>query len=86
MTDIDDLIARHAVGRFDDDTTLAAAGIGSLTILRMAVEAAPDDGTEIDASRLADVHTVGNLRVWLRDLLRPDPVPTPATSNGKEIS
>ncbi|WP_433374786.1 hypothetical protein [Streptosporangium sp. CA-115845] len=65
---IDDVIARHAVGTFDEATPLVHAGIESLSILRIISEAVPDPATEIDLARLVDVHTIGDLRGWLREM------------------
>ncbi|MCM6773979.1 phosphopantetheine-binding protein [Nocardia sp. CDC159] len=66
--DLDVAIARHATAEFDDSTSLADAGLESLSLIRLAVEAATDEDAEIDATRLVDIHTIGDLKVWLREL------------------
>jgi hypothetical protein len=63
--DLDSTIARYATVSFDDSTPLLEAGLESLSLLRLAVEVAADDDTEIDATRLVDVQTVGDLKAWL---------------------
>ncbi len=68
---LDAVIARHTSFPFDDSTALPAAGIESLTILRLAVQVADDD-TEIDASALAGLRTVGDLKRWLAALIPGD--------------
>jgi hypothetical protein len=65
---IDEVIARHALGAFDQETLLVHAGIESLSILRIITEAVPDPATEIDLARLVDVHTIGDLRSWLAEM------------------
>jgi hypothetical protein len=65
---LDVVIGRFAVFAFDDSTPLAAAGIESLTMLRLAVEVAADEDAEIDASGLAGLRTVGDLKRWLGTL------------------
>jgi hypothetical protein len=67
-TELDAVIARYATFAFDDSTLLLDAGLESLALLRLAVEVAPDDDAEIDATRLVDVQTIGDLKGWLRDL------------------
>jgi phosphopantetheine binding protein len=66
--DLDTVIARYATFVFDDTTLLLDAGIESLSLLRLAVDVAEDDEAEIDASRLVDLHTIADLKAWLRDL------------------
>jgi acyl carrier protein len=66
---LDVVISRFAAFAFDDRTSLAAAGIESLTILRLAVEVAAADDAEIDASGLAGLRTVGDLKQWLGALV-----------------
>jgi len=68
MSDLDSVIARYASTDFDDSTPLLEAGLESLALLRLAVEVATDDDAEIDATRLVDLRTVGDLKGWLRDL------------------
>ncbi|GAA3266023.1 MULTISPECIES: acyl carrier protein [Dactylosporangium] len=72
--DLDPMIARYATVAFDDSTPLLEAGLESLSLLRLAVEVATDENAEIDASRLVDVRTVGDLKVWLRELVEPEVV------------
>lgn len=66
--DLDTLIARHATAAFDDSTPLLDAGLDSLSLIRLAVETTADEDAEIDATRLVDVTTIGDLKAWLRDL------------------
>lgn len=66
--DLDATIARYATFTFDDSTPLLDAGLESLALLRLAVDVASDDDAEIDASRLVDLHTVGDLKGWLTDI------------------
>jgi aryl carrier-like protein len=66
--DLDSTIAKYATAAFDDSTTLLDAGLESLSLLRLAVEVATDDDAEIDATRLVDVQTVGDLKGWLSSL------------------
>jgi len=68
ILDLDVAIARHATAEFDDSTLLADAGLESLSLIRLAVETATDEDAEIDATRLVDIHTIGDLKVWLREL------------------
>lgn len=49
-------------------TLLPEAGVDSLSLLRLAVEFAVANDTEIDATRLAEIHTIADLKGWLRDL------------------
>lgn len=67
--DLDAAIARHATAGFDDSTPLLAAGLESLALLRLAAEIATDDDAEIDAARLVELRTVGELKHWLADLV-----------------
>ncbi len=69
--DVDEVIARYAVGRVTDGTSLVHAGLDSLAVLRIVVAYA-DPGQEIAATRLPSVRTVGDLKAWLADLT---PVP-----------
>lgn len=69
MLDLDATIARYATFSFDDSTPLLDAGLESLALLRLAVEVAVDDDAEIDATRLVDLHTVGDLKNWLSDMI-----------------
>ncbi|MDT0528307.1 phosphopantetheine-binding protein [Micromonospora sp. DSM 115977] len=66
--DLDTTIAKYASVAFDDSTPLLEAGLESLSLLRLAVELADDDDAEIDATRLVDLRTVGDLKQWLREL------------------
>jgi hypothetical protein len=67
--DLDTTIAKYASVTFDDSTPLLEAGLESLSLLRLAVEvAADDDDAEIDATRLVDLRTVGDLKRWLGEL------------------
>jgi acyl carrier protein len=66
--DLDSTIAKYATVSFDDSTTLLDAGLESLSLLRLAVEVATDDDAEIDATRLVNVQTVGDLKAWLSSL------------------
>ena len=66
--ELDTMIAEHATGAFSDSTPLLAAGLESLSILRLVVAMAKDDGTEIDATRLAQLRVVGDLKLWLTEL------------------
>ena len=65
MVDLDAAIARYSAFTFDDSTTLLAAGLESLSLLRLAVDVAADDTAEIDAAGLADMRTIGELKRWL---------------------
>lgn len=65
MLDLDAMIGRHASGAFTDATPLREAGIDSSALLRLAVAAAGDGDAEIDASRLVDMRTIGDLKRWL---------------------
>jgi aryl carrier-like protein len=69
MVDLDATIARYATFPFDDSTALLDAGLESLALLRLAVDVAADDDAELDATRLVDLHTVADLKGWLRDLI-----------------
>ncbi|BCJ67431.1 acyl carrier protein [Polymorphospora rubra] len=68
LLDLDTTIAKYASVAFDDSTPLLEAGLESLSLLRLAVEVATDDDAEIDATRLVDLRTVGDLKGWLREL------------------
>ncbi|WP_326809737.1 hypothetical protein OIE62_40520 [Streptomyces scopuliridis] len=70
--DLDSAIAQYATADFDDSTLIQEAGLESLSLLRLAVEVAADEDTEIDAAGLVDVRTVGDLKVWLTGLVRND--------------
>ena len=78
LHDFDARIARYATGSFDDSTPLAQAGIDSLALLRLAVESAAANGTEIDAGRLVTLRTVGDVKSWLRELAE---APAPEASS-----
>lgn len=62
------MIAEHATGAFDDSTPLPAAGLESLSLLRLVVAVAADDDAEIDATRLAQLRVIGDLKAWLTEL------------------
>ena len=66
--DLDTVIDRYAAEAFDDETSLIEAGLVSLSIFRIITDVVIDDDVEIDASRLADVRTIGDLKNWLREL------------------
>ncbi|PZG02536.1 phosphopantetheine-binding protein [Micromonospora deserti] len=66
--DLDEMIAKYASVGFTDATPLLEAGLESLSLLRLAVETAADDDAEIDATRLVDLRTVGDLKQWLSEL------------------
>jgi Phosphopantetheine attachment site len=66
--DLDAMIAEHATGAFDDSTPLPAAGLESLSLLRLVVAAAADQDGEIDAARLAQLRVVADLKAWLTEL------------------
>ena len=66
--DLDKMIAEHATAAFEDSTPLLVAGLESLSILRLVVAAAADDGAEIDGGRLAGLRVVGDLKLWLTEL------------------
>ncbi|MGW4162042.1 phosphopantetheine-binding protein [Streptomyces sp. NPDC004788] len=66
--DFDAIITKYATFAFDDSTPLQDAGLESLSLIRLAVEVAADDDAEIDATRLADLRTIGDLKAWLRDV------------------
>lgn len=68
LPDLDTAIARYATADFDDSTSLLDAGLESLSVLRLAVETATDESAEIDATRLVEIHTVGDLKAWLLSL------------------
>ncbi|CAM3749804.1 acyl carrier protein [Kibdelosporangium persicum] len=68
MSDLDTRIANHAHGPIDDTTTLREAGLDSLALVRLAVEVAADEDTEIDAARMAGLRTVGDLKSWLSEM------------------
>jgi acyl carrier protein len=69
LLDLDATIARYATFAFDDTTPLLDAGLESLALLRLAVDVATDEDAEIDATRLADLRTVADLKHWLADLM-----------------
>jgi acyl carrier protein len=66
--DLDTVIARYAVGRVTDASSLAQVGLDSLAVLRIVVESVTDPEIEIAPSRLADVLTVADLKRWLGEL------------------
>lgn len=69
--DLDTAIAKYATASFDDSAVLLDVGLESLSLLRLAVEVATDDDVEIDATRLVDLRTVGELKQWLAELAMP---------------
>lgn len=68
MVNLDVVIGRYALFPFEDSTPLPVVGIDSMTMLRLAVEVAAADA-EIDASGLAGLRTVGDLKRWLGALI-----------------
>ncbi|KAA2255371.1 acyl carrier protein [Solihabitans fulvus] len=66
--DLDSAIAKYATASFTDSTPLLEAGLESLSLLRLAIEAATDDDAEIDATRMAGLCTIGDLKDWLRSM------------------
>lgn len=66
-SDLEAVIAKYATEGFTDATPLLEVGLDSLALLRLAVEVADGDA-EIDATRLVDVRTVGDLKAWLTGL------------------
>jgi hypothetical protein len=80
--DLDAAIARHTTGAFDDTTPLPAAGLESLSLLRLAVEVAASDDAEIDATALVELRTVGDLKLWLAELAAGDAAATGAARTG----
>jgi hypothetical protein len=77
--DLDAVIARYSPFAFDESTPLPAAGIESLAMLRLAVEVAANGEMEIDASALAGLRTVGDLKRWLSALASGTRASTPAS-------
>jgi acyl carrier protein len=67
--DLDSAIGKYATAAFDDSTPLLDAGLESLSLLRLAVEVASDDDAEIDATRMVDLRTVGDLKAWLASMI-----------------
>lgn len=63
--DLDLTIARYATHSFTDATLLLDAGIPSLSLMRLVVDALPNGDTEIDVTSLVDLRTVGDLKSWL---------------------
>ncbi|MBM0274285.1 phosphopantetheine-binding protein [Micromonospora tarensis] len=68
LADFDAAIATYAIGSFDDTTLLPEAGIDSLSLLRLAVRFAGTEDAEIDAARLVEIRSVGDLKAWLHQL------------------
>jgi hypothetical protein len=66
-TDIDRAIAQYVVGRCDDATPLAEAGLESLSVLRIIAEVIHDPEAELDAERLVELRTIADLKAWLRE-------------------
>lgn len=69
--DLDSMIAQYATEDFGDSTSIQEAGLDSLSLLRLAVDAASADA-EIDAAGLVGVRTVADLKVWLTRLVAND--------------
>jgi len=67
-SDLDATIATYATDGFTDATPLLEAGIDSLSLIRLAVEVVTDGDAEIDATRLVNLRTIGDLKAWLMDL------------------
>ncbi|MCX4390113.1 phosphopantetheine-binding protein [Micromonospora peucetia] len=65
------MIAQYATEDFGDSTSIQEAGLDSLSLLRLAVDAASADA-EIDAAGLVGVRTVADLKVWLTRLVAND--------------
>jgi hypothetical protein len=68
MTAFDGVIARYAVGEFDDTTPLRAVGLESLSVLRIVADLLTDPEAQVWPERLATVWTVGDLKAWLGEL------------------
>ncbi len=68
VSDLDATIAKYATEGFTDETPLLEAGIESLSLLRLAVDVVAEGDAEIDATRLVDLRTIGDLKAWLTDL------------------
>jgi aryl carrier-like protein len=66
--DLDNAIAQYATTTFDDSTPLQDAGLESLSLLRLAAQLAVDDELEIDATRLVELKTIGDLKGWLAEI------------------
>jgi aryl carrier-like protein len=66
VPDLDSAIGRYAAVSYTDATPLVAAGLDSLTLLRLAADVANDDDSEIDAGGLVRLRTVADLKAWLR--------------------
>jgi len=66
--DVDALISSYATVGFTGSTRLLDAGVESLSLLRLAVEAMPDGDVEIDVIGLTELRTIEDLRAWLADL------------------
>jgi len=74
--DLDAAIGRYAAVSYTDSTPLVAAGLDSLTLLRLAADVAVDDDSEIDAGGLVRLRTVADLKTWLHGIAtagRPEP-------------
>ncbi|NIL64874.1 acyl carrier protein [Salinispora arenicola] len=56
------------VGGLDDSTPLLEAGLESAVAAATRRRRANDDDAEIDATRLVDLRTVGDLKQWLHEL------------------
>ena len=66
----DQLIGTHSMGEFTDASRLTDIGLVSLSVYRIIAALEPEPGVEIDAERLAHVHTVGELKRFLDELTR----------------
>lgn len=65
---LDEVIAQYATTSFDDSTSLLSAGLDSLSLLRLAASVVTDEDAEIDASRLVELRTIGDLKDWVAEI------------------
>ncbi|MEE1943025.1 hypothetical protein V1L54_27085 [Streptomyces sp. TRM 70361] len=63
--EINSVIEAQVSGAYDDASLISEIGLDSLAVVRMAVQTAPGQDTEIDLAGLAGVRTIGDLRQWL---------------------
>jgi hypothetical protein len=68
LDELDAAIAKYTSFTFEGTTSLMHAGLDSLTLLRIAVDVASDEDTEIDASGLVKLRTIDDLKGWLLSL------------------
>lgn len=76
LIEVEEVIARYTSVPFGDTTPLHNAGLDSLTLLRIAVDLAPGEDTEIDASGLVKLRTIKDLKGWLLELSSAGPEPS----------